>query len=108
MGKSVIVALVGAGGLGQWTPETDVTLEGAYVDSPAGAVDLAISTDPSADVNLMLNPGITVFTTLIAFFQLSSVGGQRVLDAPVLAGETVYFSADGPCSIQLTYRDQLI
>jgi len=103
MGKSVIVVFSGGGGSASWTPETDVALTGCYVDG-AGAVDVAISTDPAVDVNNLFSPGATVFQQLIALFQLNAGVGFRSLDAPALAGESVYFSADSSCTVQLTYR----
>jgi len=106
MAKSVVVVFAGGGGSASWTPDADVTLTGAYVES-GGTVDVALSTDPSLDVNNVFPPGISVYTQLIALLSLIAQPGFRTLDAPVLAGESVYFSADSSCIVQLTYRDQL-
>ena len=102
MGKSVVVVFSGGGGITSWTPDVDVILTGAYVES-GGSVDVSLSTDPSVDVNNLFDPGVTVYTQLIALFQIVAQPGFRTLYAPVLAGESVYFSADSACSVQLNY-----
>jgi hypothetical protein len=99
--KSVVVLFqTGSGGLASWTAPSAVTLTGVWADG--GTANVAIAADPTLDVGTLFSAGISVFDHLIAVL---SAPGFRIFSTPVLEGQTVYFSADSNCSVQLCFNN---
>jgi len=107
--RDISFSFQGSGGALSWTPETDVVLTRACIEPFAGAVDAAISTDPSVDVNNLLS-GLVVYNQLIALFTTTQQVGFcfRDFSYPVRLGESVFVTTDSPCTVVVSYDDQLI
>jgi hypothetical protein len=80
-----------------YVPDTDLKIVGVYL-SPAAAVSVLVSTDPSASAGNVIGGAPAVYRNFIAF---SNNVGFIPVSTPAPRGESIYFSATGVAVINL-------
>ena len=94
--------MLAAAGQASWTPESDVMLVGATMDTTN--VDATISGDQTVDP-AALTAADGVFTQLISAWLSTTSPTNRIFSVPARKGDPIYFSADNGCLFHLFVDD---